>query len=366
MKLHKLLVASAIVGSMSLAACGGGGGTGAPGAVPTTNPSKPTQQATAKSTLTMRVPLNFSGGKKGPSLRNSGAIRPMFVDGNSNGTVNVYFDGTSVLNFSSNGSPGAGPSGSANLSNGGSFTWTSAISLVGNQPVATITANYATVPGLHTIGAVQLDGACVGPDPCIPNTDGYVLAEGQTTQVLQSGSNGNANLYMRGVMESAYVCDPGCTGQNLSVDGQGYYDLYVVVADENGTAITHQFEDDGTTPVPFDNGSYTIAEQNPQGNNGTGILSIDKPGPFTAPGTDRASGGYGVDIKVKCVHTGTTTLAAVLDATGGTPGVPVAGFTYTANNYPSANMVLGSVGSDIYYGNQLALNCDASGTLTIQ
>ena len=291
--------------------------------------------------------------------------RPMFVDGSSNGAVNLYFDGTHMLDFSqTTGTPGPGPSGSGNLSNGGSYTWSSVISDVGNQAVATVTVNYNTIPGPHTIGAVQTNGACpVGGDPCMSNSPGYVLAEGQTTQVLQPGNNNATALYLRGVVESMYICDPGCQGQNLVVDSNGDYDLYVVAADENGTAITYQTFTDSTgntQVVPFDNGTFSLHDT-------AGILSIDKPGPFSTPGTDHANGGYGVDIKVHCTKTGTTTLYAQLDGNGGTPSNPVTGFSVTpGTNYPTANQIVGSVGADEYYGNQLPLNCNAGGSITIE
>lgn len=295
----------------------------------------------------------------------------MFIDGNSNGNLLLYFDGVQVATIT----PGEIANGEKELADGGKFIYTSTVTTVNNQPVATITGNYTAVPGTHTFGAVQTNGPCAedaGP-ACLTNNEGFVLAQGETTMLLQPGANPAATLYMRGVMQSAYVCDEGCAGQNLQVDGEGFYHLYVVVADENGTAIVQQKDASGNV-IPFDNGAYSIVEQPDQPGNLLTILRKSSREsiadvPLTAPDGDRnfpPNGSYGVEILVKCENTGTTTLMARLGDEGGESIAPIQGFTAQPGvNYPTANAVLGSVGVDYNFGNQLKLNCVAGGALTV-
>ena len=364
---------------LCVAACGGdgSGGSSSSGSASTAGTQTTSQQPTATGSVTMSIPLKNGDGNtvRTPTALGSQSgttLKPTFVDGGSNGYVKVFFDGVQVAAFPTANLPsGPGPSGSANLANGGSFSYQSTISYVRNQPVATIAATYATVPGTHKIGAVQVNGPCASSDPCIPNNEGYVLAQGETAALLQPGQNADVSLYLRGVMQSAYICDyPACNGSGLTVDQDGYYHLYVVVADENGTAITHQVDASGST-IPFDNSYYAIVET------GNSLLDIrteaGKPiggQSLYTPGSDRQSdngGSYGVAIKVKCNAAGTTTLIAQLGPDGGKSIAPIAGFAATSGtNYPTANIALGSVGADQYFGNQLSLSCNGTGALTVQ
>ena len=370
----QILGYASLASLMLVAACGGGGSD----AVGTTSVAP-----NAAGSVSMSIPLKTttSTTRAPQSADSSGTtIRPKFIDGASNGMLTVYFDGVGVINFptDANVAAGPGPSGTMNLNHGGTFTYASVISFVNNQPVATITGNFAVIPGPHKIGAVQTNGPCPTPvagqtGPCIPENNGYVLAQGETEVMLQAGSNPAAELILRGVMQSAYICDdPGCNGSNLKVDEDGYYNLYVVVADENGTAITRQLDSEGEV-VPFDNGSYQIKEQPVTRSPGYILTILDKDDEnvkdksFFTPGSDRASGGYGESIKVKCNNVGTTYIVAQLDANGATPTSPVTGFTVRPGiDYPQAGQVLSSVGVDQWFGNRLELNCTATGQLTIK
>lgn len=359
------LLSLAAVAGITLAACGGS--TGSLGSVPAPNPGA--HGSSAKGTLTMRVPMTFAGIRV-PSERGvqNGKRKPMFVDGNSNGAVNLYFDGTNILDFSSNTNPqvGPGPSGSGGLSYGGSYSWTSQIGQVGNQFVATVNVSYSTIPGPHTIAAVQTNGQCdVGQDPCWSNNDGYVIAEGKTTALLQPGSGNSTTLYLQGVMESAYLCDTACDGGSGQVDSNGDFDINVYVADENGTAIPYQVEADGTTVVPFDNGSYQIVTADNGSATGDNILSITQPQTsYSTPG-QAASGNYGEGIKLHCLNVGSTIVQAQLLSSDPSKG-NINAFNYTANNYPAAGSVLSTVGSDQYFGNTLHVLCNANGNINIQ
>ena len=184
------------------------------------------------------------------------------------------------------------------------------------------------------------------------NTNGYVLTEGQTTLNLQPGPNNVSTLVLKGVMQSAYLCgDTNCDGGMTY--GPSGYPITVFVADEAGDAIPFQKDTSGN-PVPFDNGSYQIIE--PDGQN---IVTITQPGTtYSTPGTDDHS-LYGENITIKCNTVGTTQVEAVLLASDPSSG-SVANFTYSANNYPAAGSVLGSVGSNQFFGNVLSVTCTAS------
>lgn len=357
---------------VSVAACGGGGGDSGTTQAPA--------DAKASGTVTMSIPLKNPSAVAPASTSTSSTDtrKPQFIDGNSNGRLQVFFDGITVIDFgTTNGVEGAGPSGTQDLTNGGKFTYTSTITMIRNQPVATITGTYTSTPGVHTLGAVQTNGACStapGAGPCLENNLDFVLAEGQTTLTLQPGDNDPATLFLRGVMQSVYICDDDCDGHAGKIYKDGLYHLYVVVADENGTAIPYQKDAKGNV-IPFDNGSYQLVEDPGTGPN---LLSIyDTAGNdiagqwYATPGNFRVDGdgdgSYGIGVKVKCNLVGTTKLVAKLDANGGTPSAPVTGFTVTpGGNYPTANMVLGSVGADQFFGNQLTVSCESNGTLVIQ
>ena len=369
----------ALAAMMAVAACSGGGG-GSTNTLP--NPGSGsgggTTQANAKSSATFFVPVNRTMGGA-PTTTSafrtaaSARLHPMFIDANSNGAIAVLLDGNNFANvpFAPNGNVSEGqqgPQGSGKLPNGGSYTYdvtytdtNSQGSGAGNQPYAKIVVTYTTMPGTHTLGLVQTDGPCqadsYGRESCISGTNGYVLAEGQEALNLQPGDNGATTMILRGVMQSAYLCDENCDGHAGSYSANGY-DIFVFVADESGDTIPFQ-KDANSNPVPFDNGSYQVVEQD--GNN---VVTISKPGPFSSPGTD-AHNLYGVEEHIACNKVGTTTVAAELLSTDPSVG-SVTGFNYTANNYPAAGSVLSSVGADQFYGNTLSVNCTATGSITVE
>ncbi|MGZ3506041.1 MAG: hypothetical protein ACXWNJ_09270 [Vulcanimicrobiaceae bacterium] len=373
----RFISALAIAGLMLTAACSGGGGSSSSGAsvIPNPPPVSPGTQSVAKSSVSFRVPFaTHTAGRVPSSLGRKAGVKPMYVSPYSNGGLTVIFDGQTVVNafavpLDSNGNPiaGSGPSGNATLPNGGTFSYTSTITVnsSGNGYVQ-LNANYTTIPGSHTIGVVQTDGPCV-PDQygralCIPNTNGFVLAEGQTTFTLNSGANAPNTLFLRGVIQSAYLCDAACDGQAGTPDANGVYHLTAYAADESGQSIYQQADGSGNV-VPFDNGPYMIAETD--ANN---IVTLSGSlGPHNAPGSDNPHGPYGENFTIKCNSVGTTTVAMEF-----APGAPsagtVTGFNYTANNYPqpSLNPILSTVGADGYFGNTLALNCTATGSLIIE
>jgi hypothetical protein len=365
--LKSILPAVLAGATLALTACGGNSNSPLPVQTqPVTQSAKP-----ASTTITFRVPIGVAP-VGAPSARSH--VKRYFLDGSSNGYITMFFDGTSVMNaqsFAGDGTPGdTGPSGSATLPGGGSFSYTSQI-VSGpngsNQVYAQVTGNFATFQGQHTIGIVQTNGPCLygngdpSQGPCLSTTDGYVLAEGQQTFMLQPGVNSTpVQMYLQGVMQSAYICDAGCDGSVGSMDSNGAYDLYVVPTDENGTAIPYQLEADGTTVVPFDNGSWQFEEAD--SNN---VVDITQAAPsYSVPGTVR-HGSYGEDATVKCKAVGSATLAAVL-VPGGPSAGTVTGFTYTSANYPAAGSILGSVGSNNYFGGPLTITCSASGSITVQ
>ena len=207
------------------------------------------------STITFRIPLGMKiSGAPSQSLSSRGK-KPEFIDASTDGAFTVIFDSTTLnaIPFTPNGNVTEGeigPSGSGTLPNGGSFTYgvtytytNSQGSGSGNQPYAVVSFGYTTSPGTHTLGVVETDGPCepdvYGRELCIATTDGYVLTEGQTTLNLQSGPNNVSTLVLKGVMQSAYLCDAACDGQAGTYGTNGYA-ITVFVADEAGDAIPYQ------------------------------------------------------------------------------------------------------------------------------
>ncbi len=368
-----LILTTALGSAFLLTACGGGSGVSSP--VPNTVPNSASQNkaATAISTITFAIPLGIkASGAPSQSLSSRGK-KPAFIDASTNGAFTVIFDATtlSAIPFQPNGNVTegeTGPTGSGSLPNGGSFTYSVTYTFTnsqgsgsGNQPYAVVAFGYTTTPGTHTLGIVETNGPCEQDmymrELCIPTTNGYVLTEGQTTLNLQPGPNNVSTLVLKGVMQSAYLCDAACDGQAGTYGTSGFA-ITAFVADEAGDAIPYQ-TDTANNPVPFDNGSYQIVE--PDGQN---IVTITQPRTtYSTPGTDDHS-LYGENITIKCNSVGTTQVEAVLLASDPSSG-SVANFTYSANNYPAAGSVLGSVGSDQYFGNVLSVNCTASDVTTV-
>jgi hypothetical protein len=354
-----LILTTALVGACALAGCGGG--TASSPVPKTATQSK----ATATGSVTFAIPLGMKiSGAPSQSLSSRGK-KPAFVDASTDGAFTVIFDSSTMLNaipFQPNGNVTegeTGPSGSGSLPDGGSFTYAVTYTFTnsqgsgsGNQPYADVSFSYLTMPGSHTLGIVETDGPCNAGGPCIPNTNGYVLTEGQTTLNLQSGTNNTATLVLKGVMQSAYLCDAACDGQAGTYGANGY-SITAFVADEAGDAIPYQTDASGN-PVPFDNGSYQIVEADTKN-----IVTITQPGTtYSTPGTADHS-LYGENISITCNTVGTTQVEAVLLASDPSTG-SVTNFTYNANNYPAAGSVLGSVGADQYFGNVLSVNCTAA------
>ena len=357
-----LLLTTALVSTSFLAACGGGSGS-VSSPVPTTATQS---KATAISSITFAIPLGTKiSGAPSQSLSSRGK-KPAFIDASTNGAFTVIFDATTLgaIPFQPNGTVTegeTGPSGSGTLPNGGSFAYAVTYTFTnsqgsgsGNQPYADVSLGYTTAPGTHTLGIVETNGPCepdvYGRELCIPTTNGYVLTEGQTTLNLQPGKNNTTTLVLKGVMQSAYLCDAACDGQAGTYGPNGYA-ITVFVADEAGDAIPFQTDTSGN-PIPFDNGSYQIVE--PDGQN---IVTITQPATtYSIPGTADHS-LYGENITIACNKSGMTTqVEAVLLASDPSSG-SVTNFTYSANNYPAAGSVLSSVGADEYFGNVLNVNC---------
>ncbi len=344
-----------------------------PTPTPTLAPTPTATPTSGSGTVVISIPLGRTAlGPPSSALRVARSAKPAFLDANSNGGITAVFDGETIANeiaFAPNGNVTegqTGPSGSGTLPNGGSYAYTSVYTFTnsqgsgsGNQPYANITLTYTTNPGSHTLGVVQPDGPCADGGPCISNTNGYVLSEGQQTFSLQPGANTTPTLLvLRGVLQSAYLCDTACDG-GPGVYSNGAYDITVFVADESGTAIPYQVDGNGN-PVPFDNGSYQIVETD-----ANKIVTITQPAAsYSVPGQALHS-LYGEDITISCNQAGSTTVAAEL-VPGGPSSGSVAGFTYTSANYTAAGSVLGSVGADQYFGNTLAVNCTSTGGVTVQ
>jgi hypothetical protein len=283
-----------------------------------------------------------------------------------NGTFDVFVDGAQVLNASfappldssGNPIPGPGPSSNVKLANGGSLTYTSTVS----STAVTVNATLTMLVGTHTLGVVQTNGPCA-PDPygrelCIANTDGYVLSEGQASFTLVGGQAVTVPLYLRGVMESAFLCDAACDGGAGTPDASGLYHITAYASDEAGDAIYQQTDSSGNL-VPFDNGSYEIVETD-----GGGIVTLGGlAASYNTPGT--AGGQYGQAFTVACNKVGIATIAMELLSADPSQG-DVTGFSYTPQNYPAAGSTLSTVGADEYEGNTLTVNCSGSANVVIQ
>jgi hypothetical protein len=370
--MRNFILTTALVSACFLTACGGGSSVSSPVPTTATAPTTANQnKATANSSITFAIPLGIKfSGAPSQSL-SSRPAQPQFIDASTNGAFTIVFDSSTMLNaipFQPNGTVTegeAGPSGSGTLPNGGSFNYSVTYTFTnsqgsgsGNQPYADVSFAYTTTPGSHALGVVETDGPCDQGGPCISNTNGYVLTNGQATLNLQPGTNNASTLVLKGVMESAYLCDAACDG-GAGTYGANGYSITVFVADEAGDAIPYQTDASGN-PVPFDNGSYQIIEAD--SNN---IVTITQPGTiYSTPGTADHS-LYGENISIACNKVGTTQVEAVLLASDPSSG-SVANFTYNANNYPAAGSVLGSVGANEYFGNVLSVNCTASDVVTVE
>ncbi len=156
MKRSVLTLASFGTLALALAACGGGGGgTASTPAVgtPTSAPASP--QNTAKGTLSFTVPIgNGKITTPGASVvrkTQGGHLSPLFVDGNTDGSLTAIFDGATILNAvnlsNPNGTTGAGPSGNGMLANGGTYSYTTVFQNTTNAPGST--REQSSVRGRH-------------------------------------------------------------------------------------------------------------------------------------------------------------------------------------------------------------------------
>jgi hypothetical protein len=332
-------------------------------------PTQPTSQSKASAGITFSIPLKPHGAAATPSSvarASVSRVKPQFISMSGNGTFDVFVDGAQVLNASfappldssGNPIPGPGPSSNVKLANGGSFTYTSTVS----STAVTVNATLTMLVGTHTLGVVQTNGPCA-PDPygrelCIANTDGYVLSEGQASFTLVGGQAVTVPLYLRGVMESAFLCDAACDGGAGTPDASGLYHITAYASDEAGDAIYQQTDSNGNL-VPFDNGSYQIVETDDGGIVTLGGLAAS----YNTPGT--AGGQYGQAFTVACNKVGTATIAMELLSTDPSQG-DVSGFSYTSQNYPDAGSTLSTVGADEYEGNTLTVNCSGTANVVIQ
>jgi hypothetical protein len=74
------------------------------------------------------------------------------------------------------------------------------------------------------------------------------------------------------------------------------------------------------------------------------------------------TGPYGENLTISCNTVDTTTVVAELLSSDPSAG-SVTGFT---SNYPAAGLILSSVGSDEFFGNELSVSCSASGSIQVQ
>jgi hypothetical protein len=361
-----------LLSGLAISACSGSPAgipsSGSPTAV-APSPPQTTAQSKASAGITFIIPLKSLESALTPSSVARASVssaKPQFVSVSGNGTFDVLLDGTSVLNASfappvdssGNPIPGPGPSSNVTLANGGSLTYTSTVS----STAITVNATVTTLAGSHTLGVVQTNGACA-PDPygrelCIANNSGYVLSEGQASFTLVGGQAVTVPLYMRGVMESAFLCDAACDGGAGTPDANGLYHIIAYASDEAGDAIYRQTDSSGNV-VPFDNGSYRLVETD-----GQGIVAIGGPAAiYNTPGS--AGGQYGQAFTLACNKVGTATVAMQLLSTDPSQG-DVTGFSYTSQNYPAAGSILSTVGADEYEGNTLTVNCGGTANVVIQ
>jgi hypothetical protein len=377
--------------------------------------NKPVGTQTGSSTINFVIPTRSQGSQftefpknqPGGVRPNVDIARPQFMDSSAfttSGTaLQMYLDRNNVATISFTGlptvngnlKPGPGPSApSTSTPDGGSISYSSVITATEIDVTVNLTT---TTDTQHNLGVVQTNGACLPnvtgtTDWCLggagtvgeglPGTNlGYVLAEGQTSFTLNSGSsNPGVSLTLQAVLQSGYICPTppyagGCDGTPGTPDGNGWYHITAMPTDENGTtAIPQTAPSQGWNSylTPYGNGAWQISEVDE--NHVIDLqpdLTTTGLGPYTTPNPiQRPSGLYwdGQYAKFKCLKTGTATIAMHLyQGASGSTAVHVDGFSYNSpTNYPDTGALLGPVGADVFYGNgRLTVQCTTYGSVAI-
>ena len=240
---------------LSLAACGGGGGTAPSGG--------PAPQRAAQRTATMPLTLAIPIRKKSSSVR-----RPRFV---SPGLQSVALYDGNLLIYVANVTLGANPQFTTVYSAPAAATTVTPGSCTNDTTTETCTATLTTTAGQHTFGLVAYPGqASATPPPC--NLDvcppvgfgGTISSEGEVGVVLNGGPNPQATGTMLGVASGAFIHDPG-----------------VPLAYNAPTPVGYQILDSASaqilTPGDYDNGPVTWAVTP------AGVLTIDRSSNSTPP-----------------------------------------------------------------------------------
>jgi hypothetical protein len=373
--LNTLRCTATLVLAASFVACVGCGNVKGSQNVTTPQPS----EKKGTSVIHFAIPIHKPGSQfltspqaSKPGVR-AASTRPRseFIDSSANGNIVLFLDGQQVLsaNFTpqwngSNPVLGPGPSAPATSTpDGGSISYTSNVTATEID----VSVSLTTVADVaHTLGIVQLNGACVpdqyGRQLCLGDSgntngqagisNGYVLSEGQTSFTLNTGDdNAGLNLTLNGVLEAGFLCDDACDGHAGTPDENGVYHLTAYPTDENGNAATGK---------AYSNGWWDIEEMD---NQNLVTITTANPQPFNAPNID-AAGWDAQPFTFTCNGTGNTTIAARLLPTDPAKG-PVTGFNYNSTNYPSPGAALGPVGADLYFGNVLSVQCTTYGSAII-
>lgn len=306
--------------SAVLAACSGGGGSGAPVA-PITGPVIP---GTATFPLSVTIPSAVRVA--------SGAARaPRYV---SPGTASlVVYEGTTVL-FVGNFNAAANPQFTTVFAKTGTTSVTGGSCVPGASSSSVCTITITTTIGAHTYDVVtypQSQGAqassvarTVSDVGTLPGSyRGVILSEGELAVTLSPGTNPGQTITLLGVASQATFVGPVLT-QHLNGNGP----LVGII----GTQYTFQYSINDSSsnqiiqPGNYDNGPVTIAETD-----GGGIVTMTAVSQTTPPA---ATGNQ--SFTVTCAANGTATFTAA--AQNKPNATYVSGLTYTSANYSSGTL----------------------------
>ncbi len=319
----RLLALGPVACAVTLAACGGSGGSGAPvapinapaGATPTARPTgsptaTPTPSPTPITTSSFSVSISLPNGSSGTASRRA----PLYV---SPGTASVaVYDGKTLI-FVGNYTQGSPPSFSTVYASSGPTVVTGG-SCTNGSPTATCTVSLVTSIGTHAFDVMTYGNAQTSATPA-----GVILSEGELAVTLAAGPNPGQMITPLGVADKATFVGPALTAR---LNGNGAFVGII------GTQYTFQYAIDDASgnqivqPGNYDNAPVTISETD-----GGGIVTMT-PVSQTAP---PASTGMQT-FTVTCANNGTATFTA---AAGAQPASSYAsGLTYTAANYASGTL----------------------------
>jgi hypothetical protein len=365
-RMKKISGSLAIAATVLLAACGGGSGSSPITAPPTATPV-PVQKPTAVQSISIRVPIpDLSVGAKKPS---STSRTPQYVSLET-GKITLLIDKTVVVNGAS--IAASQSTTTTTMANGQTVTFSAtAVKDTNGSGYYQLNSTLDLLPGTHLLGVV------------LQAPDGFVLSEGEQSYTLKGGDNGAAQLALKPVVDSAFLCDqPACVG-NWHVAADGTYDNIIAFAsDHQGYAIPQQL-DANNNVVPFANGPIQVVAQD------TSVVSVTVGGgPFADPGNAKnlhygqsvPNGWFsGHNLAFKCLTTGSTIISMKV---GPQAAGSVEGFDYTQQIDPSKdpvnpgngtpfavtqtavwttpNQFVGTVPTYQDFGNEIHINCDAS------